>query len=168
MLSAVFREIFKVPVHFSVNAHCLQTSHSAHTHLHMHLQIYTHTTVHKQINLYADRLTNMLQWTHTIALSVSPFSFPTSILIHAQTLTASSWSLCVYVSGPTATPLPLLHSLYPSFGFVFPKPSSLWIIQSSIGVESAHKVENTINDSIMFQLYTTRGLVSNCGGGWFA
>lgn len=65
----------------------------------------------------------------------------------------------VYVLVPVGMPFSPYHSLYPSFCVCFPaSPLFLWIIQNSTGVESAHKVENTINYSRMFKLRHNRGV----------
>lgn len=146
MLSAVFAGISQVPVHSSVPAHRLRASHSANTRLHAHPRISAH--MHKQINLYGDRFTDMGQRTHAIAL------FPPPTNTASQTLTAPYPSLvCVRVSavGRAFLSAPLQPSSQPS----------VWIIQSSTGVESAYKVENTMNDSRMFKLDRT----NEVGGG---
>lgn len=153
---------------FSVNAYGLQTLHYAHTHLSIHhkcIQTWLHSALTNQL---ACRQLQICVGAHMQFLS-SSLLFLTNKLMHAQTLTTSSWSLCVHLSahGNAFLSLPLTLSI-PLFPFFPALPLSVWIIHSSTGVESAHKVEDTMNDLRMFQLDRTRGSVSNCGSCRFA
>ena len=153
MLSAVFREMFKIPVHFPLNAHNISLFYT-HTLTCLPTDIYRYTneyTAHKQINLFAD--SQICVRAHMQLLSfLLPFSsWQTNSYMHKHSPLLPD--LSVYSSAPVAMPFSLFHSLYPSLCFLFPSPSSLsvWIIQSSAGVESSHKLENTMNDSRMFK-----------------
>lgn len=73
---------------------------------------------------------------------------------HSPLLPDVSLALSVRLSahGDALLAIPLNSSilLFRIFQTLF--SDAVWIIQSSTGVESAHKLENTMNDSRMFKL----------------
>lgn len=109
---------------FSLTAHCLQTSHSAHIRLPMHPQMYTHMNIQCiKTNKLACRQTQICVSAHMQFLSffLPFFSWQTNSCMHKHSPLLPDFS--VYVSAPMATPFPLFLLLYPSVCFLFPNPS---------------------------------------------